>query len=425
MKLLARTNAYYLFFSLITYVIIAGGFYLVIVYVVYRDVEERLVVERRDFEQFIRTHRPAQGDISFVEGKILLQKLTDSVEIASPFKDTLLYDRYNDQMVPFREYSFVSTIASDRYKVSIRKSLIEPNRLLKIITATMLVWLTGGLILLFWFQRRISKTIWKPFYDTLTRTKSFDVTLGSNLQLEQTDIFEFNELNVELNKMTDKISRDYKNLKEFTENASHEIQTPLALINSRVEDIIQDKDFTSDQMSKIQDIHDATMRLSKLNQALLLLSKIENGQFYDRDEINVTEIVERKVTEFEEIMNLKGLQLNFEKRGDFFVSLNATLADILVTNLINNAVKHNLQKGYINIICSAESMEFSNPGEPLTIHPDALFQRFKKQKQASGSLGLGLAIVKKICTMHGLLVQYSCEGNIHRLTISRAKANVL
>lgn len=421
MKLLARTNAYYLFFSLITAIIIAGGFYLVMVYVVYRDVEERLAVERRDFEEFIRTHRPAQGDISFVEGKILLLKLTDSVEIATPFKDTLLYDRYNDQMVPFREYSFISSIGPDRYKVSIRKSLIEPNRLLKIITATMLVWLTVGFVLLFWFQRRISKVIWKPFYQTLTRTKSFDVTLGSSLQLEQTDIFEFNELNVELNKMTDKISRDYKNLKEFTENASHEIQTPLALINSRVEDIIQDKNFTSDQMSKIQDIHDSTMRLSKLNQALLLLSKIENGQFYDRDTINLTEIVERKMTEFEEIMNLKGLTLKYEKKGDFYANINVTLADVLITNLINNAVKHNLQEGYIHIMCSAEHLDFSNPGEPLTANPDALFQRFKKQKQASSSLGLGLAIVKKICTIHGLSVQYTGNGNVHHLSITRAE----
>ena len=417
MKLLARTNSYYIFFSVITYILIAGGFYFSVEYVIYRDVEERLTVERRDFEQFIQTHPQWNEDLYFVEGKIHVEKWNASAHSFPAFKDTLLYNRYSNQLVPFREHSFICTIGTDRYKVSIRKSLIESNRLLTFITGTMLLLLSIGLTLLFLFQRRISKKIWKPFYETLSQTKSFDVTEGKNLQLPGNIIHEFNELNIELNKMTDKISRDYRNLKEFTENASHEIQTPLALINSRIEDIIQDRSLSSSQMSQIQDIYECVMRLSKLNKALLLLSKIENGQFYELEEVNISALIGQKVTEFEEMIRIKGLTLKYERLTDCKIIMNPALAEILVTNLMKNAVKHNLSNGSISIMSQTDKIMFENTGHELKINTEMLYERFKKQNQSSGSLGLGLAIVKKICAVTNLKTEYHYWNGLHRVTL--------
>lgn len=422
MKLLSRTNLYYIFFSGLTYIIIAGSFYLVVKDMIYKEVEARLVVERHDFEHFIQLHGVWDESCYFVENKISIFPVADTLAVFPVFKDTLLFNRYNQQRVPFREYSFYSQIGTSPYKVSIRKSLIESNKLLKFITGTMLASLSIGLLLLFWFQRKVSKRIWQPFYETLTKTKSFEVSEGRPLQLQKAEIFEFNELNTELSKMTDKIARDYKNLKEFTENASHEIQTPLAVINSRVEELIQEKQLTTGQMSWIQDIHESTVRLSKLNQALLLLSKIDHGQFHDQENIHIQQVVETKLGEFEEIFNLKELKVDYQKTGDLEVEMNGALADILISNLINNAVKHNYKGGKIWVNLSAKELVIQNTGEALNVDPSSLFERFKKQNAGSGSLGLGLAIVKKICDLYHFSITYSYQDNLHVIRILKGQS---
>ena len=417
MKLLSRTNLYYIFFSVITYLIISGSFYAVVERMIYSEVEERLIVERKDFEQFIRAHGMWEESCYFVENKISLRTVPDTLATFSSFKDTLMFNRYNQQLVPFREHSFYSKIDSKQYKVSIRKSLIESNKLLKFITITMLLSLSVGLLLLFLFQRRISKKLWQPFYETLSKAKSFEVNDGKGLVLQKQDIFEFNELNSELAKMTDKISRDYKNLKEFTENASHEIQTPLAMINSRVESLIQEKDFKRHQMGWIQDIHESTLRLSKLNHALLLLSKIDNGQFYEQESIELGKLIVTKLMAFDEIFHMKDLAVEYHKTNDLTLMMNHTLADILITNLINNAIKHNFNGGKIHVTISDSQFTIKNTGEPLRLDPKSLFERFKKQNQSSSSLGLGLAIVKKICELYNMRVDYSFAGEFHSMTI--------
>jgi signal transduction histidine kinase len=421
-KLLARTNLYYILFSIVTYFIVAGSFYVVVEYLIYQEVDQRLIVERRDFEHFIKQHGYWEESCYFVEDKITLKPLTGNLEAASlpVFKDTVLYNRYSNEPVPFREYSFVNMIGDGEYRVSIRKSLIESRYLLEVITVVMLILLSVGLSLLFLFQRRIAQQIWQPFNDTLSKAKSFDVNEGRGLTLPAEQIFEFNELNSSLTKMTDKIVSDYRSLKEFTENASHEIQTPLALINSRVEGLIQDSGLTDRQMKWIQDIHESTIRLSKLNQALLLLAKIENGQFYEKEKIDVGEIVSRKLAEMEEIFQLRALKVAYNQASPFVVEMHPLLAEVLVTNLLNNAVKHNLaQGGAIDILVAENRLMISNPGEPLTVPPESLFERFKKQQLNSNSLGLGLAIVRKISVMHHLRVTYRFDRTEHTLVVDR------
>lgn len=418
MKLLGRTNLYYITFSLLTYIVIAGSFYVLVERMIYQEVEERLRVERRDFETYVRVHGVWEESCYFVEDKISLVSVSDTLDVLPAFKDTLLDNRYNRQLIPFREHTFYSAVNGGLYKVSIRKSLIESRSLLQSITITMLITLSIGLVLLYLFQRRFSKILWRPFYQTLAKAKAFDVSDGSALELGTEPIFEFNELNSELEKMTAKISRDYKNLKEFTENASHEIQTPLAMINSRVEELIQDRDVAPLQMAWIQDIHESTLRLSRLNQALLLLAKIENGQFYERESVDINALIKNKLVSFEEIFNLKGINVTLEERVTLISQMNAVLADVLFTNLLNNAVKHNVSKGNIAITVDTDRFVIENTGDELKIDPQLLFERFRKVKQSSNSLGLGLAIVKKICDVHKFHIAYTASANVHTISIT-------
>ena len=420
MKLLARTNRYYIFFSIITYAIVAGSFYIVVEYLIYKEVDQRLEVERKDFEHFIETHGYWDESCYFVEDKISLEPTSLLVPATPSFRDTLMINRYSNELVPFREYRFFNKFGDRAYLVSIRKSLIESNELLQFITVVMLVALSVGLLLLYWFQVRISKTIWQPFYDTLSKAKSFDVNEGGGLTLPDEDIHEFTELNSSLTKMTSKIADDYRNLKEFTENASHEIQTPLALINSRIEELIQAKNLSGENMRWIQDIHESTMRLSRLNQALLLLTRIENRQFHDIEELDLSAIVDKRLSELEEVFSHKSITVTHEKRGPFVVNINPALADVLVTNLLNNAVKHNITlNGRISILSDNSQLIFANTGPALTVPPHELFERFRKQHATSGSLGLGLAIVKTICTVYHLEIDYSMNADMHTIVIQK------
>lgn len=421
MKLLARTNRYYILFSIITFAIVTGSFYVVVEYLIYKEVDKRLEVERKDFEHFIETHGHWDESCYFVEDKIVLKAVGKDFAKAPYFHDTVLYNRYNHEPDPFREYRFINEIGDKAYEVSIRKSLIESNQLLKFITTVMLIALGIGLLLLYWFQITISQKIWRPFYDTLSKAKSFDVNQGKGLTLPRDDIHEFTELNSSLTKMTTKIADDYRNLKEFTENASHEIQTPLALINSRVEGLIQAKDMSGENMRWIQDIHESTMRLSRLNQALLLLAKIENGQFHDTEEVNISRMIETRLAEMEEIFSHKGISIQQKNDAPFIIGIHPVLAEVLVTNLLSNAVRHNLpHNGSLVVQSSVNSILIANTGPALTVPPSDLFGRFKKQNPGSGSLGLGLAIVKKICAAYQLEINYELNNDLHSIRISVA-----
>ena len=418
MKLQSRTNLNYILFSALIYLIVAGGFYVAVEYVIYEEVDRRLLVEKGDFEHFIEKHGYWETSCYFVEDKITVKSA--SVVLPVSFKDTLLLSRSNSEFIPFRQISFAKPLGKSFYRVSIRKSLIESNQLLKIITIVMLVVLSAGLSLLYLFQEKTARTLWSPFYQTLAKAKTFDVNKGEKLTLASQGVFEFNELNVSLNKMTDTVLKDYQSLREFTENASHEIQTPLALINSRVEGLIQDTNISDKHMAWIQDIHESTMRLSKLNQALLLLTKIENGQFNDTEFIDLTPILENNVAKMEEIFALKQIKVSVLSNEKFEIGIHPLLADVLVTNLLNNAVKHNISSGgVINISIASDRILISNTGAALTIEPQKLFERFQKQSKSATSLGLGLSIVKKICDISRLQLSYEYAKGYHTIGLAK------
>jgi len=335
------------------------------------------------------------------------------------FKDTILFNRYSGEYVPFREINFYSRIDNEDYRVSIRKSLIESDELLTFITLTMLGFLLLGLFLLYFFQRKISRKIWNPFYSTLSHAKSFDLKADHELKVQDDDIQEFRELNDVLIKMTEKMRKDYRNLKEFTENASHEIQTPLALINGRVEQLIQQKNFSEEQMYWIQEIYNSSIRLSKLNQALLLLSKIENEQFHETKSVNFNELIKNKVSEYEDVLTHKQIELIIVQSSILAIEMNLDLADVLVTNLISNAIRHNMSNGKIKVYLNEREVRLENTGYPIKNDSEQMFERFKKGQNQSGSLGLGLAIVKKICNNYNLNIKYDIRESIHTISIHK------
>ncbi len=397
--------------------------YYVIDGVIRRDVEERLKVEKRDFENYIRVYGDWREGNYFVENKILLKRWEQGMVPPESFKDTVLLNKYTGEFVPFREINFFSKVNGQWYRVSIRKSLIESQSLLTYIIATSLVVLLLGLLLLYFFQTSLSKKLWSPFYFTLSQAKSYDLKSDSKIVTQTGGIFEFNELSKVLNKMLFKMRKDYVSLKEFSENASHEIQTPLSLINARVEQLIQQENLNEEQLNWIGDIHNSSLYLSKLNSALLLLSKISNDQFPAQQRLNFNELFKTKLHQLEDILAHKNIEVVVYDTGEFIVSINEVLGEILLSNLLSNAIRHNISHGRIEASFSKKGFVIRNTGPALQFPREKIFERFAKSHTDTTSTGLGLAIVKQIGLVCHLDITYQFYNEIHEFRVDQQEGD--
>jgi signal transduction histidine kinase len=284
--------------------------------------------------------------------------------------------------------------------------------LIVLITGAVLVLL---FLVLFMVNRFLLRKLWEPFYNTLGLIKQFNLSSQRIITGLDTDIDEFRELGIAVKEMTGKVLQDYDSLKNFADNASHEMQTPLAIINSRLDLMIQDQRLDEKQMKQLQGIYDATGRLTKLNQSLLLLTKIENNQFAEARPIQLDVLIREKLFQLDELVTARHLQLNIDGRPAS-VLMNDYLADILINNLLSNAIRHNLENGRIDISIYPGILTISNTSDPLGFDPSGIFDRFQKSAHSQG-IGLGLAIVKQICDNYHLTIDYRYFDDMHTFTI--------
>ncbi|MDB5273255.1 MAG: histidine kinase [Chitinophagaceae bacterium] len=216
--------------------------------------------------------------------------------------------------------------------------------------------------------------------------------------------------------MTHRLKNDFYSLKEFTENTSHELQTPLTVIKSKLELLMQSDNLTDTQYKHLAASYDSTHKLGKLNDALGLLAKIENSQFEHTEEIDVNQLIENKLFNYKDILLTKSISLIKQLEGTARINMNPVLADILIENLINNSIKHNVNGGKITIETDSHLFKISNTGEHLLVDPLILFQRFSKSN--SQSFGLGLSIVREICHQNNIVISYTYSNNWHSILLN-------
>lgn len=267
-------------------------------------------------------------------------------------------------------------------------------------------------------NRKSSKLLWKPFYTTMQKTGNYDVVRNPEFQLEtETGITEFNQLNSELSTLIEKVNQAYSNQKQFVENASHEIQTPLAIIRSKLELLINEPGLTEKTAALLADITQANERLSQMNKSLLLLAKIDNNQFLEQETINVSELIKKMLNTYQEHYdNFPELKTAIEP--GVFITANPALIEILFSNLVKNAVVHNIAGGYIHLNLDKNAFTIKNSGHILTEEPQQLFERFRKGNLDAKTTGLGLAIVKQIAQLYRMDLQYRYEKDIHHIKVT-------
>ena len=412
MKLLIKTTFYYIIISFLFF-LIAGFIISVNTNSIIKDDIEKFLINREEIATTqiinnvpVSSLNNFEQKIEITYGSTLIDQLT--------FKDTTMYDIIEDEFHTYRKLHVTRNIGDQNYDITIFKSLIETNLFVVEILKAMSLVFIGLLLFLIIINLFISRNLWSPFKDTLLKLKQYELGTSKSIKFTDTTTAEFVELNTMLNSMISKIHNDYLNLKEFTENAAHELQTPLAIIRSKSEMLLQSKNLEEADLNYVKSIYNTTIRLSKINHGLSLLAKIESGAYDIIENINITEVVNSQLEQYGEMITLNKLKLNTDIEYQLYYKINPDLIEILISNLIRNTIKHNIPNGSIAIETSANKIRFSNSGREIKVNSKE-FERFKRSSK--NSLGLGLSIVKKICEAHQIQIKYSYDQGFHHFEL--------
>jgi len=362
---------------------------------------------------------------TLMQDKIRIEKIPSSrtIKDSTIFSDTLAYHRYSKDIISQRKIDAYRNIQDTTYLFSIYETVIEPedtkNSAMRSIIILFLVLVVFSLILSFF----ISRWLLSAFHISLIEMKNFSIQSSKPIQLPVSSTYEFKNLNKFINQMTTKAINDYKNLKEFGENLSHEISTPLAVANGKLDLLLQETNLPENQVSLVVTAQKAIQKLSKIQRAISLLTKIENSEFANVKPLNISNVVYKMVKEFIELAELKEIHVATEIETEVLINMDSVLAEILFSNLLQNAVKHNVTKGSIRIELNQKNFSITNTGIEPEESPEKYFFRFKKNNQSSDSLGLGLSIVKKICDISGFDINYNFlqEEKAHKISIQFQK----
>jgi len=417
MRLLNKLTMYYLLISVVVFGL--GGI------VAYNLISEEISSETDYYLDTILDRIDRRLD-SWVESdhditrmnsdRVHIRELTSGVQTEPVFSDTLAMHPYLNTMETMRKLSATREVGGRVFKVEINDVIVEKDDIyesvVKIITrlfALLALFLViGGAI--------ISRYLMKPFYRTLNRMDAFEVQGNAPMVLPGSNIKEFRQLNQFLARMTGRAQKEYQSLKKFSENASHELQTPLAIANGKLDLLLQDGPLSEAQYKNVSSAQQALNRISKLGKSLSILTKIDNKEFDPSEEIDASDMVLQCVEDFRELFDLKGLDLAVDVAPDVHIKLNRHLGAIMFNNLFHNSIKHNLEGGRVAVSLSTQGFKIENTGHEPTRPRSEMFQRFAKDNGHPDSSGLGLAIVKEICEYHKLDLDYSFEGS-HTVSI--------
>jgi len=333
------------------------------------------------------------------------------------FGDTLMFDSRTGQFRTFRYLQFEAEHGGENYAVVLYKSTTPADKLVEQVTLMMTLLVILFMAGIFFLNRFIFRNLWKDFFDALEKLKQFDTT-KEPVTLGEPDVEEFMELKKVLERMTQRLSSEYRELKEYTDHTTHELQTPLAVIKTKTELLMQSTSLGPDEMQLLQSINASVNHLSRLNSTLALMTRIENQQFTGREEMDVARLMDEHLEMFQELIAIRDLKVErIFPEQEKVLTMDKGLADILITNLLKNAIVHNAEGGRIVCRLDEHMLEIGNSGPALSFKQKDLFRRFVRDTRKTGNFGLGLSLVKKICDYYGHEISYEYRDQMHFFSI--------
>ncbi len=376
--------------------------------------QQRFLIERLNrWEEYLSVRQPTD---TLQRNQLIVIPLKGQHAERQEFSDTLVMHSQLQRLEPHLKLKAIRTINDKSFEITLYGVIIESDDILDAVTISLTKTYLILLALILPLGAVASYYILRPFKATLEVIKNFSLK-NPNTKFPKSRVSEFKKLNAFLENMTDKIGKDYQSLKEFSENASHELQTPLGIVQSKIEVLMDSDNLTEDQVNQLSQIENTLKRLSNLSHSLSMLTKIENQEFSNLSEIDLSRTLENMLDQFSELRELKSIRLKKEVAEHVKVKADQVLIELLITNLINNAIRHNYEGGEISISLSTSELRIANSGKDLNFDPNLLFERFKKSNQSDQSIGLGLAIVKTICELYGFHLSYEQANEKHALAI--------
>lgn len=421
MKLLTKYNRVNTITTVVVMLITGLIYYQAISWILTRINDKDLVVEEKEIFDYVQLNHQLPQTFDSNDQRIVFTS-ANAGTVTREFINTVYFKKWDrdgrhkskhkhtGEYEPARGLISSVSVGDKYYKILIIESTLETEDLIRLIFTITIGVILLLLLTLLTTNRLILNRLWQPFYNIMKELRLFNIADTREIPKIETNIDEFEELNQTVTAMTAKAKHDYKDLKTFTENASHELLTPIAVINSKLDTLIQTENFSERQSKLLNDLYGAVSRLNRLNQSLLLLVKIENRLLHNQQQVNLREVLEEMMAQFEEIFQDKNLKVDFDVI-DKEITASTYLVEILLSNLISNAVRHNYTGGQIGIKLTGSQLIINNTGEPEALNNEKIFTRFHKSSGSEGS-GLGLTISRQICENFNFSLNYAFqEGN--------------
>lgn len=415
MKLINKFTIWYLGISAL--VLLLGGI------LIFKKLENEIDFEQgkeleRQLDSYAEKLEKGKHPLEFRKGRLEISELPLETALL-PFTvgDTLAWHDQLEQMERQLKGSRSYLIRGKHYYLSTYNIVIETSDITETVVQTMIAIFVLLLVFIAITGRMVSQKLLSPFHQSLEKIKGFTFKDNEPLVFEPSETEEFVKLNDFLHKMSVQLLKDYRVMKEFSENLSHEIQTPVSVVRGKLE-LLMNSPINDRQASLIESAYQSNERITRIVGSLAVLARLENQEFAFAEEIDFSSKVSQSIQDFEELVAIKGISLESNVQPDVYVNIHPNMAEMLLQNLLTNAIKHNEKDGSISIRLCDRRLEFMNTGPKPDQDLEIFFQRFKKGNNHPDSIGLGLSIVKQICVINGFTISYSYEQPYHRIQIS-------
>ncbi|MDE3182938.1 MAG: HAMP domain-containing histidine kinase [Bacteroidota bacterium] len=416
MKLLTKYSLVNLIIMVAIFIVSSLLLYKFSQLILIREMNADLTGVQKKVQEYVKQHNAFPVGFPLDEEEVSYVS-TGSHEITRTSELTRMFSQRENKMHNFMKLDFPLWFNKNWYKITIAKPIEGMHHLSRALITISISTLL--LIILIWILLNsiLLKRLWSPFYESMDIMRNFKLGETGSLVFPKTSTNEFSFMNGNLLLATEKAKQDYLLLKEFTENASHEMQTPLSIIRSKLDMMIQEEELSQKQSELAKEAYSSIKKLSGLNKSLLLLAKIENQQFDNKEKMNLTKKVEEKIEQFRELWQGSNIIIT-SVLHESTCFINPELLDILLNNLFSNASNHNIPGGFININLAKNKLMVSNSGSPTPLDETKLFTRFYKTPVNSNRNGLGLSIIKQIAKASGIDAVYQYTENTHSFIVS-------